>query len=106
MTTKSNLNVEVRDTETEIIGSTKTVTSEDRIFSVGNKGEKEIIATGWGSEDNQNWEEIDSKTVAPGEYATIIGGITHWFYVKLTGRTTTPDETSTVDGYLTYSEPE
>ncbi len=102
MPTKSALGVEVGDTEMEIIESTETVTSEERRFGVGN-GEKEIIATAWGSEDDQNWEEIESKTVAPHSYETIMGGISHHSYVKLTGRTTTPDETSIADAYLTYS---
>ena len=63
MASKSNLNVEVRYAETQIIESTVTVTSEDRIFGVGNKGENEIIATAWGSNDDQNWEEVESKTI-------------------------------------------
>ena len=37
MATKSNLNVEVGDTETEIIESTLTSTNEDRTFGVGSK---------------------------------------------------------------------
>jgi len=51
MAIKSALGVEVGDTETEIIESTLTFTDEDRIFGVGN-GDKEIIATAWGSDDN------------------------------------------------------
>lgn len=105
MATKSRLNVEVLDTETEIIESTYTSTSENRIFGVGN-GEKEIIATAWGSDDNQKWKEEESKTIPPGKYETLMVSITHLPRVKLTGRTTIPDETSIVDAYLTYSEPQ
>lgn len=105
MATKSNLNVEVGDIETELIESTLTSTDENRTFGVGN-GEKEIKATTWGSNDNQNWEEEESKTIAPRDYETLIVGINHFPRVKLTGRTTTPDETSILDAYLTYSPPE
>ena len=104
MATKSRLNVEVRDTETEIIESTKTVTSEERIFGVGNK-DKEMIATVWGSNDEENWEQVESKTVGPGSYENIIMGNNHWFHVKLTGRTSITGEVSIVDGYLTYTIP-
>ena len=104
MTTISRLGVEVRDTETEIIESTLTSTSEDRIFGVGN-GEKEIIATIWGSDDGQNWNEEESKTIPPRVYEILILGLNHLPRVKLTGRTTNSDETSVVDVYLTYPEP-
>lgn len=105
MAIKSNLNVEVGDTETEIIEPTATVTTDERIFSVGNR-EREIIATAWGSNsDTGGWEQIESKTIAPGGYGIIILGMNHHLYVKLTGRTTLPGETSVVDGYLTFTEP-
>jgi len=103
MATKSNLNVEVGDTEIELIGSTLTSTNEDRIFGVGN-GEKEIIATAWGYDDGQNWTEEVSKTIAPGNYENLIVGINHFPRVKLTGKIKTPGETSIVDAYLTYTE--
>ena len=103
MATISRLAVEVRDTETEIIESTHTSTNEDRIFGVGN-GEKEIIATIWGSDDGQNWNEEESKTIPPGSYEILKLGPHHFPRVKLTGRTTAPDETSIVDAYLTYAE--
>ena len=77
---------------------------EDRRFGVGN-GDNEINATAWGSDDNQNWTEEESKTIAPNNYETLIVGLNHYPYVKLTGRTTSSGQTSTVDGYLTYSEP-
>ncbi len=102
MVTKTHLGVEVGETETEIIGSTETSTNEDRIFSVGN-GEKEIIATAWGCDDNQNWEKERSETIPPGGYKILVVGINHYPYVKLTGRTTTPNEISIVDAYLNYS---
>ncbi len=102
MVVKSNLDVEVGDTETEIIESTQTFTGEDRTFGVGN-GSKEIIATAWGSEDNVNWVEEDSKIIAPEEYKVLVVGPSHNPRVKLTARTTTPVEPSIVDGYLTYT---
>ncbi len=104
MATISNLGVEVGNTETEIIESTHTSTNEDRIFSVGNR-EKEIVTTAWGSDDNQNWEEVESKTITPRSYDTLVTGMNHLPYVKLTGRTTTPGETSIVDAYLNYPNP-
>ena len=104
MAIKSRLNVEVGDTETEIIESTETDKSEDRTFGVGN-GDKEIIATAWGSDDGENWQVEESKNVAPSSYKVLIVGNNHFPFVKLTGRTTSATETSVVDGYLTYSEP-
>jgi len=104
MTVKSRLDISVGDTETEIMESTTTITSEERRFSIGNKGE-EIIATVWGSDDNQNWEVADSKTIPPNNYEILIVGPNHYPFVKLTGRTTVPNVESIVDCYLTYTEP-
>lgn len=104
MVTKSRLNVEVRDAETEIIESTMTDKSKERKFSVGN-GDDEIIATSWGSDDNQNWEEVESVPIAPSGYVTMILGPSHWWHVKLTSKTTASGVISIVDGYLTYTEP-
>lgn len=104
MVTKTNLNVEIGDQDTVIIDSTETTTNEDRIFGVGN-GENVIIAKVWGSNDNRNWEEVDNKTVPPNGYENIIMGNNHFFYVKLTGKTTSVGKTSVVDGYFTYTPP-
>lgn len=104
MVTKSRLSMSVVQTETEIIESTRTVTSEERRFGVGN-GDNEIIATAWGSDDNQNWEEIESKTVEPHAYVILIAGPSHWWNLKLTGRTTNSGIPSSVDAYLVYTEP-
>ncbi|UCG69434.1 MAG: hypothetical protein JSV09_16975 [Thermoplasmata archaeon] len=104
MATISRLNVEVGDTETEIIESTATVTSEERIFGVGN-GDKEITATAWGLNDEGIWVVIESKIVTPKAYEKIILGINHYFHVKLTGRTNVSGEISFVDGFLTYTAP-
>ncbi|TEU00788.1 MAG: hypothetical protein E3J23_01640 [Candidatus Stahlbacteria bacterium] len=98
----SNLDVEVGDTETQIIEPTQTFTGENRTFGVGNR-DKEIIATAWGCEDGVNWVEEDSKTIAPEEYKVLVVGPTHYPWLKLTARTTTSTETSIVDGYLTYT---
>jgi hypothetical protein len=102
MAIKSNMNVEVGDTETELIGSTATDSHEARTFSIGNK-EKEVEVKAWGSPDNMAWQEITSKTIAPEGYDTIILGVNHWWYVKLTGKTTNPGDTTHVDVYFTYT---
>ena len=86
MAIKSNLDVVVSDSETEIIESTETVTTASRKFNVGN-GEKRISITAWGSNDNQNWEEVESKTIGINKYDSIIMGLNHHLYVKLTGKT-------------------
>jgi hypothetical protein len=95
MATISNLNVEVGDQDTVIIDSTETATN----------GENEIIAKVWGSNDNQNWEEVDNKPIPPQGYENIIMGHNHFFYVKLTGKTSSVGKTSVVDGYFTYTQP-
>ncbi len=105
MATRSVLKVEVGDSDTEIIGSTETSKNEDRIFVVGN-GEKEIIATAWGSDDGQNWVEEESKTIPSDNYDVLVVGNNHFPRVKLTGRATNSDEASVVDAYLIYPEPE
>jgi hypothetical protein len=102
MATISNLNVEVGDTETDLIESTETSTNEDRAFGVGN-GAKEIIATIWGSDNNEDWNEEDVRPMPPNIYDTLILGAHHYPYVKLTARTTSSGETSIVDAYLTYA---
>ncbi len=104
MVTISNLGVEVGSMETEIIEPTHTNKNEDRIFRIGN-GETEIQATVWGSDDNQNWSEERSETVAPYEYKIMVVGPHHAPYVKLTGKVTSVTGTGNVDGFLTYSEP-
>ena len=104
MATKSRLGIEVGDTETEIIEPTETVTNENREFKVKN-GEKEIIVTAWGSESDNGWEVETSKTISPNDEDTLTVGPSHDPWLKLTARTTSPRETSTVDGYLTYTEP-
>jgi hypothetical protein len=105
MATKSRIGVEVKDTETEIIESTHTSKETDRKFGVGN-GEKEITATAWGSDDNQNWEIEESKTIPPYGYKTLVVGNNHLPYVKLSGKTTNVGDTCIVDAYLNYNEPE
>jgi hypothetical protein len=72
---------------------------------VGN-GEKEIIATAWGSDDGQNWNKEESKTIPSDNYEVLVVGNNHFPRVKLTGRTTMSSETSVVDAHLIYPEPE
>lgn len=102
-TTKSNLGVEVGDTEIEIIDSTRTDKRYDRTFSIGNT-DNEIEVKIWGSDDNQNWEQLQSKIIPPNGYGILIEGPEHDPYVKLTGKTTNPGNTTIVDGFLTYME--
>ena len=104
MATISSLGIEVGNTETEIIEATHTNKDENRTFGVGNQT-NEIIATVWGSDDNQDWKELEIKTIAPGSYEHLIVGPSHDPWVKLTGRTMNPGITSSIDGYLIYSEP-
>ena len=100
----SNLGVNVREMETELIGSTETNTHESRVFSVGN-GEKKIEVKAWGSNPGEDWREIETRTIDSGEYGTIVLGGNHYFYCKLTGKTLNPGDTSIVDAFFTYTPP-
>jgi hypothetical protein len=100
----SNLNVNVGEMETELIGSTETNTHEDRVFHVGN-GEKKIEVTAWGSNPGEDWIVIETKTINAEEYGTIVLGSNHHFYCKLTGKTLNPGYTSIVDAFFTYTPP-
>jgi hypothetical protein len=104
MATKSNLNVNVDDNETELIGSTETDSNQDREFSIGN-GEKEISATAWGSNTTTDWEEIKTIIIGPHGYDKIIILRNHYFNCKLTGKTTNQGDTSIVDAFFTYTPP-
>ncbi len=89
--------VEAGDTETEIIEPHETPSNKNRYFGVSN-GDNEIRATAWGSTDGDTWVEKDSKVIAANEADTLVVGPTvDW--VKLTGKTTTPD-TSIVQACL------
>ena len=93
-------NVEVGDTETEIIEAHETPHDKDRIFSVSN-GDKEIEVKAWASEDGTDWEVRETKTISANETATLIVGAFIYF-VKLTGKTTTTGDISEVDACLIY----
>ncbi|UCG68010.1 MAG: hypothetical protein JSV09_09215 [Thermoplasmata archaeon] len=102
---KESLDVEVGNSETEIIGSTYTDKWRNRRFRIEN-GENEIIATAWGSNDEKTWEFWKSETIDPGKTETMVLGTNHWWYVKLTGRITDPSGiVSIVDSSLTYYIP-
>ena len=101
--TKERLNVVVGGSETEIIGSTLTDKQYNRKFYIDN-GENEIIATAWGSNDQQTWEVMETKTFSPRESGWLILGWNHWWHVKLTGRTNSGTLTSIVDATLYYRE--
>lgn len=101
MAIKSNLNVNVGDTETELISSTETNTLEERIFRIGN-GDKEISVTTWGSNPGMDWEEIKTKTIIANGYDTIKLDVNHFFNCKLTGNTTSSGEVSIVDAFFNY----
>jgi hypothetical protein len=104
MAIKSNLNVNVGSAETELIESTETNTLAERIFSIGN-GEKEISVTAWGSNPDEDWIEIETKTIGPNGYDTIVLGANHFFNCKLTAKTASSVNISIVDAYFTYTTP-
>ncbi len=100
--TRESLNIAVDENETEIIGSTLTDRYRNRRIRIEN-GENEIIATVWGSNDELTWEYWDSTTIDPWKTDSMVMGTNHYWYIKLTGRTTGP-QTSIVDAYLYYHE--
>lgn len=93
-------NVEVGDTEIEIIEAHETPHEKDRIFGVSN-GDQEIEAKAWASGDGETWEERETKIISPNKTSSLTVG-PFIYYVKLTGKTTTSGTTSTVDASLTY----
>ncbi len=97
--------VEVYSSETEIIESTFTDKWHNRIFRLDN-GQHEIIYTIWGSNDEENWEYWDTGTLEPYQSIVHVMGTNHYWYIKLTGRTTGQLATpSIVDASLTYHIP-
>lgn len=97
--------VRVGYTETEIIEPTYTDKNYNRIFDIDN-GEYEIMYSIWGSNDNHNWEFWESGTIPPNGGTIHVLGKDHFWYVKLTGRTTgLPTQTSMVDASLHYHIP-
>ena len=101
---KERLDVSVNSSETEIIESTFTDKWRNRLFHIEN-GENEIIATIWGSNDNENWDYWDSTTIGSDDNDNMILGRNHYWYVKLTGRTTSVIGVSIVDATLNYHDP-
>lgn len=100
MTIITQEDVEVTDTETEIIEPQETPSEKTRHFAVVN-GENEIEVKVWGSNDCERWVERDSRTIeANGAGALICEPTVCW--VKITGKTTTSSTTSIVDVYLFY----
>jgi hypothetical protein len=100
MTTITVDQVEVSDTETEIIEPYDTPRDINRTFDVSN-GEEAIIATAWGSNDGDNWIEKDSKPIRPNSSDSLVVGPTVC-WVKLTGKTMSGGTTSIVDATLSY----
>ncbi len=95
-------NVEVSDSETEIIGSQYTPHERERIFGVSN-GDKDIEITAWGSNSDGAWEEKGSLQIAANTADTLSVGPSV-YYVKLTGKVT-PEmggDNSTVDACLLW----
>jgi hypothetical protein len=62
-------------------------------------GDNEIEITAWGSNDGEEWEERDTITIPANGAGNLIAGPSIYI-VKLTGKTTTPQTTSTVDAVL------
>lgn len=104
MAIKTVSNIEVGYDETKIIESTDTDKNQTRTFNLEN-GEKDIIATAWGLDERQIWKVEDSRTISSHDKGVLIVGPNHAPKVKLTGRTTSTDDTSVVDATLTYPEP-
>lgn len=96
--------IEVDSSETELIGSTYTDKWHNRLFHIEN-GNSEIMATVWGSNDNENWEYWNSAIIGPYENENVVMGINHFWYVKLTAMTTSSTGTSSVDASLNYHIP-
>lgn len=102
---KERNDVDVDSNETEIIDSTYTDKWRNRKFHIEN-GQYGIIYTIWGSNDDGNWEYWDSGTLDPYQSTVHVMGTNHFWYIKLTGRTTAQSETSSeVDASLTYHIP-
>lgn len=102
---KESLDVTVTSTETEIMESTLTDKKYNRKFYVEN-GDNEIVITAWGSNDEADWEFMATKIISTKTPEWLILGQNHYWYVKLTGKTTgQPGETSVVDAYLYYRIP-
>jgi hypothetical protein len=99
---KESKNVEVDSYETVIIDCTYTHKYRNRVFHIDN-GENEIIATAWGSNDEKTWEVMETTTISPEQSDTLVMGKNHYWYVKLTGKTT-GFENSVVDACLYYHE--
>lgn len=102
---KERNDVEVYSSETEIIESTLTDKWHNRKFHIDN-GQHEIIYTIWGSNDDENWEFWETGTLDQYQSTVHVMGTNHYWYIKLTGRTTSlTDELSIVDASLTYHLP-
>lgn len=103
-TIKESLDVTVYNTETEIIDSTLTDKKYNRKFQIDN-GENEIVVTAWGTNDGVTWEVMGTKTISAYNTEWLILGQNHYWYVKLTGRTTeTTYLISIVDAELYYRD--
>ena len=100
MTVIMRENVEVSDTETEIIEPQETDKEKNRIFAVSN-GENEAEFKVFGSNDKENWEERGSQIIEANGVGTLVCGPTVWV-VKLVGKTTTSGQTSIVDACLMW----
>ena len=101
MTVVTVENVEVGDSETEIIKELETDKNKNRIFAVVNR-DSEIEVKVYGTNDGgATWEEKETKIISANYNDVIILGPT-MLGPKLTGKTTNPGTTSIVDATLTY----
>ncbi len=98
----SSENIEVVFRDTEIIGSTATDSDQERKFQITN-GDKEIIATVMGSEDNMVWSARESKNISANNSDRIEVEINHHIYIKLMVKTTNLSDVSIVDATFTYT---
>jgi hypothetical protein len=102
MAEKNSENVEVGFDGIDVIGSTGTVTNQERKFQITN-GDKEIIATVMGSDDNLEWRPRESKNISANSSDEIDLDYNHNVYIKLVARTTIFGDTSMVDTTFTYT---
>jgi hypothetical protein len=98
----SSENVEVVFSDNEVIGSTATDSDQERKFQITN-GDKEIIATVMGSEDNMVWSARESKNISADSSDEIDVEINHHIYIKLMVKTTSISDVSIVDAIFTYT---
>ena len=94
-------NIEVTDSETEIIGATEADHTKDKNFSIQN-GDTDIEAKAYSSPDGTNWTLKDTKMISGGSSGELKIEWNMNIQVKLTGRCIESGKTRTVDAKLEW----